>query len=145
MPPIIKPLLLDAGPLGKIAHPKRNTDIAAWLRRQLANGVQVIVPEITDYEVRWNLLLEGLLLSLSRLDGLKTTLTYLPLTTDVMQQAAQFWADSRKRGRPVGDPKELSGDTILAAQAISVGGIVVTDNVGHLSQFVEARTWKELN
>jgi len=35
----------------------------------------------------------------------------------------------------------LYGDVILAAQALDVGGQVVTDNVGHLSRFVEARLW----
>jgi hypothetical protein len=33
---------------------------------------------------------------------------------------------------------------ILAAQTLQVGGIVATDNVRHLTQFVDARHWIEI-
>jgi len=45
---------------------------------------------------------------------------------------------------PTADPKELDGDVILAAQALQVGGAIVTENVGHLAQFVEAKSWREI-
>ena len=108
----------------------------------MLSGRKFYLPEITDYEVRRNLLLEDLTVSLERLDDLKAQLRYLPLTTEIMLDAARLWAEARKRGRPTGDPRELDGDVILAAQTPAVGCIVVTDNIGHLSQFVEARTWQ---
>jgi len=37
-----------------------------------------------------------------------------------------------------GRPKALDADVILAAQALQIGGFVATENVGHLSLFVEA-------
>jgi hypothetical protein len=74
-----KPVMLDSGPLGRIAHPEPN-------------------PEI----------------------------------------------DARKRGKPTADLKELDGDVILAAQALQVDAIVATENVGHLSLFVEAKHWKDI-
>ena len=61
-----------------------------------------------------------------------------------MLRAAELWAEARKRGQPTADPKVLDGDVILAAQALQVGGIVVTDNIGHLSQFVDARRWSDI-
>lgn len=67
---MIKPLLLDTGPLGRIAHPRPNPELLAWLVRMLSGRVEVIVPEITDFEVRRNLLLEGLVDSVRRLDEL---------------------------------------------------------------------------
>jgi predicted nucleic acid-binding protein len=79
-----------------------------------------------------------------RLDQLKAALTYLPLTTTTMLRAAELWADARRRGTPTADPKELDGDVILAAQALQVGGLVVTENVGHLARFVEAKGWREI-
>jgi predicted nucleic acid-binding protein len=141
---VIKPLLLDTGPLGKIAHPRPNPELLAWLVRMLRGPAKVIIPEITDFELRRNLLLEGLMESVRRLDELKAVLTYLPLSTRVMLRAAEFWARARKDGKPSADPKELDVDVILAAQAHEVRGIVVTENVGHLALFVEAKDWGEI-
>jgi predicted nucleic acid-binding protein len=68
----------------------------------------------------------------------------MPLTTQIMLQAAEFWAEARKRGLQTADPKGLNGDVILAAQAIGAGAIVATENVGHLSRFVEAKHWQDV-
>jgi predicted nucleic acid-binding protein len=110
----------------------------------LGAGAVLVVPEISDYELRRNLPLEGLTDSIQRLDDLKVVLIYLPLTTRAMLRAATFWAEARKHGKPTADPKELDVDVILAAQAHEAGGIVVTENVGHLSVFVEAREWRDI-
>lgn len=142
-----KPIILDAGPLGMIAHPKPNPEIAEWFKRMVGTGVKIIVAEVADYEVRRSFLLEGLGPSVERLDELKQELTYLPLTTAQILGAAELWADSRKKGQPTCDPKELDCDVILAAQALSVSvtAIVATDNIGHLGRFVDARHWKDIS
>jgi len=49
-------VLLDAGPLGMISHPRASHEIARWLARLLSSGTEVLVPEIADYEVRRALL-----------------------------------------------------------------------------------------
>ncbi len=138
------PVMLDTGPLGRIAHPKPNPEIIAWLSQLLGANVTVMIPEIADYEVRRNLLLSGLAKSVVRLDQLKQVLTYRPLNTANMLKAAELWADARKRGKPTADLKELDGDVILAAQALQVDAMVATENVGHLSLFVEAKHWKDI-
>jgi predicted nucleic acid-binding protein len=139
-----RPIILDAGPLGRIAHPRPNQDIALWLQQILVAGVEVIIPEIADYEVRRNLLLAGLKKSIERLDLLKGSLVYLPLNTRIILRAAELWAEARKSGRPTADPKELDGDVILAAQALEAGAVVATENIGHLSRFVEAKHWRDI-
>ncbi|HEX5733964.1 MAG TPA: PIN domain-containing protein [Blastocatellia bacterium] len=139
-----RPIILDAGPLGRIAHPRPNKDIALWLKQILTAGVEVIIPEISDYEVRRNLLLTGLNKSVERLDLLNKSLVYLPLNTRVMLKAAELWAEARKSGQPTADPKALDGDVILAAQAMEVGAIVATENIGHLSRFIEAKHWRDI-
>jgi predicted nucleic acid-binding protein len=58
-----------------------------------------------------------------------------------MRRAAELWADVRRRGQPTADPRSLDADVILSAQAEGVGGIVATENVSHLSRFVDAREW----
>ncbi len=139
-----KPIVLDTGPLARISHPRRNPDAVAWLQRLLTSGDEIIVPEIADYEVRRELLRADKTQGLARLDQLKLLLIYLPIDTPTMLRAAELWAEARKRGLPTADPKELDADVILAAQAERAGGVVATENVGHLSRFVEAKAWREI-
>lgn len=142
---MIRCIVLDTGPLGKIAHPRPNRDVADWLKRVVASGALVIIPEIADYELRRNLLLEGMASSLKRLDELKDLFLYLPITTRVMIKAAEFWAAARKQGKPHGALEALDGDAILAAQANEAGAVIATENVGHFSWFVEAKHWREID
>lgn len=138
-----KTIMLDAGPLGRLTHAdySRNREIRAWLAGLLDRNMAVFLPEIADYEVRRNLIVENLTGSLANLDALPSLVTYVPITTADMRQAAELWAKARKTGRSVADPKELSADVILAAQAMRLGALIATDNIGHLGQFTEARPW----
>ncbi|MDA1190779.1 MAG: PIN domain-containing protein [Candidatus Poribacteria bacterium] len=135
-------MMLDTGPLGRIVHPRRNRDLVEWLQEILAVGV--ILPEISDYELRRNLLLESFEPSIQRLDRLSTLFTYQPISTSTMRKAAKLWASARRSGQPTADQHALDGDMILAAQALESGSIVITENVGHLSRFVEAKRWHEI-
>ncbi len=140
-------VLLDASPLGMISNPSAtpaNLECYNWMESLLMSGYQIIVPEIADYEVRRELLRAGKTRGLARLDLLKNTLDYLPLTTAVMLKAAELWAQARNQGTPTADAKALDCDVILAAQALAENGIVATENVGHLSLFVEAKDWRDI-
>ena len=138
--------MLDTGVLGKIVHPRPQPEVASWLLALLQSGAQVIIPEIADYELRRNLLLERLMPSIQRLDQLKGVLTYRPIDTDTMLRAAALWAQARamKPPRPTADPKEPDGDAILAAQALEAGAVIATDNVGHLGLFAPAQSWSDM-
>ncbi len=146
-------VLLDSGSLGILTNPKGppvTLECHHWVESLLLKGYRMILPEITDYEVRRELLRANKLAGIRRLDECKLRwLEYLPITTPVILKAAQLWAESRQAGIPTADPKELDGDVILAAQGLLVGEggeevVIVTTNVGHLSRFVEAREWRDI-
>lgn len=145
-------VLLDAGPLGLVTNPQGGPDAEQcndWMISLLSTGAHVIVPEIADYEVRRELLRANKMSGVQRLNELKTTIDYLPITTETMLKAAEFWAQTRQLGRPTADDKALDGDVILAAQAalMSYNGddvIVATTNVRHLDRFVTAREWQAI-
>jgi predicted nucleic acid-binding protein len=141
-------IALDTSPLSLLAHPNeqepRIRAIRDWLEAHLAAGAEVFLPEITDYEVRRELLRLNRQRSLRRLDGLQSTLTYLPLDTPTMRRAAELWAIARQQGVPTAAPKEIDADVILAAQAERIGAVVATENVGHLDRFVTARHWQDI-
>ncbi len=92
-------VMLDTGPLGMISHPRPATDLVLWFAEVTAAGDEIVIPEIADYEVRRELLRAGKQKGVERLDELKASLTYVPITTDAMLEAAKFWADARRRGR----------------------------------------------
>jgi hypothetical protein len=145
-------VMLDASPLGLASNPRESSEtraINAWLRAQVRQGTEVVVPEIADYEVRRELLRMRRPASVARLDELKRTLLYVPLSTAVMLRAAEFWAIARQRGRQAASDASLDADMILAAQAVELAApgdrvVIATTNVRHLSLFVDARPWQEI-
>ena len=141
---------LDAGPLGLVTNPKRSPAsfaCAQWLQRLVAAGSRVVLPDVSDYEVRRELLRGLRVHGLRRLDALASLVEYLPITTAVMRQAAVFWADARQRGNPKANDRAFDADGILAAQVATLNssdGIVATTNVGHLSRYVQAARWRDI-
>ncbi|MCP2729087.1 nucleic acid-binding protein [Symplocastrum sp. BBK-W-15] len=145
-----KIILLDSDPLGMVTTPKAKSlvchECKLWFNSLEPKGYIVMLPEIADYEVRRELLRAGKIAGIQRLNQLKALLCYLPITTEVILKAADFWAP-RQEGKPKADSKALDGDVILAAQAALIAEegnevIIATTNVAHLSQFVDAREWR---
>lgn len=144
-----KIVLLDAGSLGMISHPRNYPEIKIWLANLVRSGTNVKIPEIADYEVRRELLRLNKAKGIQRLDQLINQLGYIPINREVMLKAAEFWADIRKQGQPTADNKALDGDVILAAQAFTIVAqgedvIIATSNVRHLTRFVPAKIWHEI-
>lgn len=146
-------VLLDTGPLGMVTHPRAspiNDQCNHWLETLLLKGTQIVVPEIADYELRRELVRAKKLSGLKRLDDLKNRIGYIPLTTQTMLQAVEFWAYARNIGRPTAQDAALDGDVILAAQATVLMNygyetVIATTNVRHLELFVKAQLWHEIN
>jgi predicted nucleic acid-binding protein len=150
MSPIV---FLDTGVLGAVTNPNakqsNNLSCLEWLVELPSRGYEVAIPEIADYELRRELLRAKKLRGIQQLDLLKVEVVYLPITTDVMLQAAELWAEVRQSGQATADPKSLDGDVILAAQALLKAQqgyevIVATTNVKHISRFVDARLWTDI-
>ena len=143
-------VLLDAAPLGLLAAPPRKPAAracAVWLAGLMNVGIRIIVPEITDYEVRRELIRAGKTRSVKRLDALAQATEYLPITTAAMRRAAELWAQARQQGQPTAGDNTIDADMILAAQALMLGEpqvVVATTNVGHLSRFVPADDWQNI-
>ena len=143
-------IILDSGPLGLITNPKQSPEslaCAQWLQNHLTAGNRVIIPEISDYEVRRELLRANKIKGIARLDGLAKLTEYLPLKTTAMRQAAQLWAQARQQGQPTAGDKTIDGDMILVAQAITLGVsdvVIATTNIGHLSRFITAELWQNI-
>ena len=147
-------IILDSGPLSRVTHPRGrgvNVQCREWLERMWLAGESVAVPEICWYEVRRELVRVGATTGLKRLDGFcqLSAVTYLPVTTNVLERASQLWADARNRGQPTSHNMALDIDVILAAQArnweqeCGEPVTVATTNAKHLVQFISAQNWDQ--
>lgn len=146
-------VLLDSGPLGLATNPRvaaASAESTRWLKQLIASDRIVMIPEIVDHELRRELLRARRSRALSILDALNSQLVFVPITTPVMRQAAQFWAVARQRGMPTAADVALDIDRILAAQAVLVEqeweqeAIIATTNVRHLARFATAREWRDI-
>ena len=147
---MIGTVFLDSTPLGLITQRRGQSPLVdacqQWYEDLNASGWDVYLPEITDYEVRRELIRAGKTGGLARLDRLASTAIYLPITTAAMRLASDLWAQARQGGWATADPHALDGDVILAAQALALapapsGLVVATGNVAHLSRYVPAQEW----
>lgn len=144
-------IVLDSGPLGLLSNPAPrgpSKDAWEWARAHASASTQLVVPEIADYEVRRELIRSGRAAGVQRLDELCAGLSYAPLTTSIMHDAAALWAEARNKGFPTAHHAALDGDVLLAAQARRLAAaapdesvVVATTNVAHLERLVEAEHW----
>ena len=143
-------ILLDSGPLGLITNPRASStavECGNWVVNAISRGAAVLVPEIADYEVRRELIRARRDAGLARLDAFIEQVEFLPTETAAMRQAASFWAEARRQGRPTAPDPALDGDVILAAQAATLDRtdvIIATTNPRHLSRYVPAELWTDI-
>ena len=153
--------LLDSGPLGLVTHPRANPENAAckaWLSAFLAAGNLVLVPEITYYEVRRELRRSELKngvpsRGLANLEAFAADAGLVPITSDAMRLATEFWAQARHLHIEGAPETALDADMILCAQAGTlrpewnpdgVAVLIATTNVKHLTHFTTARHWRDI-
>lgn len=148
-----KLVLLDTVVLGLATNPKGtvNGPVLKWINRLMNEGHQPYVPEISDYELRRELIRIGSKNAIGRLNGLGAALGYIPIDTATMRRAAELWAKARSEGRPLAHEHALDGDVILCAQSQVLADfnprddvIVATTNVRHLRRLVAADDWQKI-
>ena len=151
MDPEVKKFLLDTGPLGELCHPDIKVvqpRIRLFVEHLKQNNHQVFLSEIADYELRRKFLhlawqnQQQTSRRLKRLDKLRELFDYLPVTTVHWQKAAELWAIARLKGERTSGDNAIDADVILAAQALLIGGTVITKNPKHLSRFVATIDWQ---
>ena len=141
----------DAHPLSQLTHPKINPNIQKWLK-SLNKETVIKVAEITDYEVRRELLRSGKQKSINRLDKFNQEIGLITLNSTVMQKAAELWAWTRNKGKPTASNHSLDADVILVSQAIVQLNnfdkiTIATTNIKHISLFkeqgIDVLDWEE--
>jgi toxin FitB len=132
-------VLLDANPLSQVTHPKIKPEVRNWMQYLRENNIALKAPEISVYEVRRELIRLDNNKSINRLNRFISH-SLIPIDSETFEQAAIFWAEVRKQGKPTSDDKSLDCDAILAAQALQQFEYynevtVITTNVKHIERF----------
>ena len=154
-------VFLDSNILGLICNTSDSLeakDCIDWFYTQCTRGVSFVTSDICVYEVQRGLLKAsiGLTKPVTGLSGLKNIkidglMEFLLVSTEVLDLAAQIWAEAAADGRTTRDDKNIDVDIIISAHyqvlVDTYPGqqvIVATKNLKHISRFCEAANWQEI-
>ena len=141
----------DAHPLSQITHPKIKQNVQKWLK-SLDNRTVIKVAEITDYEVRRELIRSKKQKSIDRLNKFNQEVGLILINSAVMQKASELWAWTRSKGKPTASNHSLDADVILVSQVIVQLShfdkiTIATTNIKHISFFkekgIDVLNWEE--
>ena len=147
-------ILLDAGLVGLACSSPKTSQAQAfnvWLTALPLPDTNMLIADVTRFEVRRELIRIKAQVKLERLDRLCFKLGTFPVTTEAWERAADFWAIVRQAGHPTASPDALDADAILAAVAATISRpgdqvVIATTNIRHLSWFpgIDARRWVDI-
>lgn len=137
--------------MSPLCHPKvpGHADILKWfIDFSSDSSNHFYLPEIVSYEVKRGLFELKIkhpdFMGLERFEALSSQLEYLPLTKQMWDKAAELWAKKRSEGKLTASQDSLDGDVLLAAQALQIKGIIITENFKHLQALVPCKNWRDL-
>ena len=153
-------MILDSGVLSLLTSPIQDvsqldeneiSQCTKWFDTLLARGVLVVTSEISDYEVRRELIRiksEGL----PKLDSLREKIHFQPVTTDILKKAAELWAVTRQNHIKTADDKNIDADMIITAQWSLLSEefpgravLIATKNLRHLKIFAKENAQEWMN
>jgi predicted nucleic acid-binding protein len=105
---------------------KGNETVYSRYFEALSRGNCCVVPLMVYYEVRRGLIANGAIMKMRSFSSLCEDLGVDSLTVADMDTAAEIYADRKHRGLAIDD-----ADLLIAAQAITRGYILVTNNTRH--------------
>lgn len=122
------PALLDTDTLSEVMK-GRDARVRERARRYLATYGHFSFSLITRYEILRGLKAKSANRQLAAFDERCQQSTVLPLTDDIIVQAADIYADLHRHGSLIS-----GADILVAATALVHGLILVTENVRHFSR-----------
>lgn len=140
-------VLFDNHYLNLCCRPKTEREYAKRLANRLIRDpyLVVVIPAVIVYEMKRAYLLgfhyqtdpakrEDFRLCLEKLDSLMAKWEYSPLTREILDDAAQLWADNQGNGQPNTSPERIDIDVIVAAEALRRRAHVWTQNEKHFTK-----------
>jgi len=104
-----------------------NSILAEKLESVTRSGDKVIIPLMVYYEAKRGLLANNATVKIRLFDKLCAKLNIQDLTVGDMDTASAIYADRKRIGKMIDD-----SDLIIAAQCVTQGYTLVTNNIRHL-------------
>lgn len=152
-------VFLDTSVLGQVVNPGKKSSILEcrrWFEKLLARSALVLTSEICEYEVRRGLEAESLkqgkgVPGLRELEDLKSFIDFLPVDSEVWQEAAKIWAEAKFKSILMTHPARLDADgvicghwRILDKENPGRAVVVATENLRDLNRFSTADHWRNI-
>ena len=152
-------IILDSGPLSNsVVRPPRPNKIPTpsqlcgeWIRECELAGCTLFVPAIAYYESLREIERRRATSQRERLRDFVFDVPdrLIPLSTEILEDAASLWGEVRRAGRPTSANASLDADLILVAQIRALGlshsdYVVASSNLGHIGRFVPCEEWTNI-
>lgn len=119
------PSLLDTDILSDILR-GRNQDVADAADAYLKVHGQFAISAFTQYEIVRGFRWRKATVKLAAFEQLSKAMMIYPITSAVLDRAADLWADGATQGKP-----KMDADLLIAATALAHGLELVTGNLPH--------------
>ena len=116
----MKVVVLDSLPLAELCRKKVKSNVGGLLLFLKDREISLRVAEITEYELRRELLRSQRYKSENRLNKYYLTQRIIPINRLSLLKASEIWAEMRNRGMPTASKERIDIDTIMVAQAVSL-------------------------
>lgn len=145
----MKAVVLDSLPLAELCRKKIKSEVGKLLIQLKARKISLRVAEITEYELRRELLRSQRYRSNNRLGSYYLTERIIPIDRGSLLKASESWAEQRNLGMPTASNERIDIDTIMVAQSISLIGlfdevIILTSDAEDIYRFTNygIKVWK---
>ena len=124
---MMNPCLLDTDILSEVLK-GRNQDVARNADAYLKAHGGFAISAFTRFEVVRGFRWRQATVKLAAFERLCQAMTIYPVADDILDRAADLWADGATQGKP-----KMDADVIIAATALVHGRELVTGNVAHFA------------
>jgi predicted nucleic acid-binding protein len=152
-------VFLDTSILGIVTNPESRGETGEckrWYETLLVRGARIVTSEICAYEKKRGLLKQSLkqgrnVGGLQKLEELRNGIEFLPVTKEVLDEAAQVWAEAMYQNQPMTQPSRLDADAIICAHWRLLDKdnpgravVIATTNLRDLNRFTVAAMWSNI-
>ena len=145
----MKTVVLDSLPLAELCRRKIKNEVGNLLLFLRNKKIALRVAEITEYELRRELLRAERYRSDNRLNKFYLTERIIPIDRLALIKASEIWAEVRNSGMPTASNERIDIDTIMVAQSLTLKKdfeevIILTGDPEDISRFCHygIKVWK---